>query len=64
MNNLMSAREVIENIIEDMKDTIDDYRDSEARSKSKLEAYNYRIRLTEVKRWKRSMEELLLELED
>ena len=64
MNNLMSAKEVIEDLIGDLEDYIDDYKDTIANSGSKLVSYEYTIRCSELKRWKRSLKEQLEELED
>lgn len=60
----MSGREVLEGLIDQLKDYIDDYRETHLHSKSRIEQYEYRIRKEELIRWKRIAEELLMELEE
>lgn len=64
MSNLMSTKEVLEGLIDDLEDSIDDYNDTIAHAGSKLVSYEYTIRCSELKRWKRSLKELIEELED
>lgn len=64
MNEPTTTRSYLEGLIEDLKDSIDDYKDTMKRTDSRIERYEYRIRCDELKRWKKSLEILLEELED
>ena len=60
----MDKVELLQNLILDLKDSIDDYKDDRDRTDSKVKTYEYGIRIDELRRWKRSLEELLEECKD
>ena len=60
----MSNYDLLKGIIDDLNDTIEDYEDSRRMAISNLDKYNYKVVIHELRRWKRSLETMLLELED
>lgn len=60
----MDKAELLQNLIDDLEDTIDDYKDDRDRTDSKLKKYECGIRIDELRRFKRSLEQLLEECED
>lgn len=60
----MSSKELLERIIEDIEDTIDDYKDDIKRTDSRLTRSDRISRIDELKNWKQSLKDLLLEVEE
>lgn len=60
----MSSKELLERIIEDIEDTIYDYKDDIKRTDSRLTRSDRISRIDELKNWKQSLQDLLLEMED
>ena len=60
----MSSKELLERIIEDIEDTIDDYNDDIKRTDSRLTRSDRISRIDELKNWKQSLQDLLLEVEE
>lgn len=61
---MTTKRQLLENLISDVEDTIDDYEDDIKRGASRLESYDRKIRIDELKQWKKSLKIILSELED
>ena len=57
----MTAVELLESLIDDLEDTIQDYKDTISRTHSRLLPHNLQIRIDELKQWQRSLIELLEE---
>ena len=51
----MTVIELLDGLIEDLKDSIDAYTDDIKRTDSKLEKYNYKIRIEELKKFRESL---------
>ena len=59
----MTAKELLENLISDLEDTIDDYTDTINRPRNRLEPHEYKIRRDELIGWKKSLKIILSEME-
>lgn len=64
MKSTMTNQELLKNIIDDLEDTIDDYENDIKRGASRLESYDRKIRIDELKQWKKSLKIILSELEE
>ena len=54
----MSVIELLDNLIMDMTDYIDDYRDTVRRTDSRLTKQEYNIRIDELKSWRKMLKEI------
>ena len=64
MKSTMTKQELLQNLIDDLEDTIDDYKDDIKRSNSRIEQYDRKVQIRELEQWKKSLKEILSELED
>lgn len=60
----MSNYELLKKLIADLEHNIDDYTYEICQSNSDIERHNFKLIRFELTRWKRSLETMLLELED
>jgi len=51
----MTTIELLDGLIEDLTDCIKDYRDDILRTNSRLEEYNKKIRIDELKQWRETL---------